>query len=194
MALLKNPRRPIILASASPRRKHLFQLIFNQFEIRESKIDEQFLADDAPETVVRKLAFEKARDVAQSIENGLIIGADSVVVVDDQILGKPRDNAEARQMLGLLSDKSHQVYTGFAILEKPGARAVVDHVVTTVKFKKLMDWEITRYIEIGEPLDKAGAYGIQNEAALFIEEIDGCYYNVMGLPVNAVYEALLRFV
>jgi len=191
MAFLNNLNRRIVLASASPRRQQLFRLIFDAFEIFESNIPEQFSVSDEPVDIVRKLAYQKAEQVARSIKDGLIVGADSVVVWRKQILGKPADYTEAARMLRMLGGHSHFVYTGFAIIEKPAATVVVDCVATKVKFKKLSEWEIQRYLEIGQPLDKAGAYGIQNEAALFIEAISGCYYNVMGLPVNAVYEAIL---
>lgn len=190
MALLGTPRRRFILASASPRRQQLLSLIFDNFEIVESQIDENISADIAPASIVKELAYAKARQVAGNVAEGIILGADSVVVLDGQILGKPRNLSEAERMLQQLSGKTHEVYTGFAIIEKPGSWQVNEAVGTTVRFRPLEAWEIRRYLEVGQPLDKAGAYGIQNEAALFVESISGCYYNVMGLPVSAIFQAL----
>lgn len=194
MALLPALDQRVILASASPRRRQLFRLILDEFEIMESDIDESFAPDETPVEIVRRLANAKAARIAAKIPQGIVVGADSLVVFEHHILGKPVDNDEAASMLRLLSGADHQVFTGFSIVQQPGQRQITDFVATTVRFRHLAEWEIQRYLQVGEPLDKAGAYGIQNEAALFIREIAGCYYNVMGLPVSAVFQALLRLV
>jgi septum formation protein len=194
MALLTAIDQRIILASASPRRRQLFRLITENFEIMESDIDESFAPEETPPEIVRRLAYSKAARIAEKISRGIVVGADSLVVLNQHILGKPANAAEAAGMLRLLSGAAHQVFTGFSIIQQPENKTVTNFAATTVKFRNLAEWEIQRYLQVGEPLDKAGAYGIQNEAALFIEEIFGCYYNVMGLPVSAVFQALLQFI
>lgn len=192
MALLPAINQRVILASASPRRRQLFRLILDEFEIMESDIDESFLPDETPVEIVRRLANAKAARIAAKIPQGIVVAADSLVVLNQHILGKPVNNEDAADMLRLLSGATHQVFTGFSMIQQPGLRQITDFVATTVRFRDLAEWEIQRYLQVGEPLDKAGAYGIQNEAALFIREISGCYYNVMGLPVSAVFQALLK--
>ena len=123
----------------------------------------------------------------------MIIGADSIVVLEQQILGKPQNMAEAREMLKSLSGQVHAVYTGFAVIDQCSGQHTVDYAKTRVTFRSIADWEIERYLIAGHPLDKAGGYGIQDEAALFVTGIDGCYYNVMGLPVQALFQALIPF-
>ena len=122
--------------------------------------------------------------------SGLIIGADTIVVLNNQILGKPKDAKQAKKILQQLSGKTHTVYTGFAVVEKPSGAVLSEFVKTLVSFRRLADEEIDRYIQSGSPFDKAGGYGIQDQGALFVEKIDGCFYNVMGLPVTKLYQAL----
>ena len=124
----------------------------------------------------------------------MIIGADTVVVLNNQILGKPKDAKQAKEILQQLSGKTHEVYTGFAIVEKPSGEMLSEFEKTLVSFRKLADEEIDRYIQSGSPFDKAGGYGIQDQGALFVQKIDGCFYNVMGLPVTKLYQALEKFV
>ncbi|MBN2093540.1 septum formation protein Maf [candidate division KSB1 bacterium] len=193
MAFFGTVARRIILASASPRRHQLFRLLFDNFEIIESQVNENLSLGMAPLQLAQHLALLKAQDVSEQIDDGIIVGADSIVVVENKILGKPIDAADARKMLGLLSGKVHEVYTGIAIVGKPSNATKITGAVTHVTFRNIENWEIDRYIEIGNPFDKAGAYGIQNEAAVFIEKISGCYYNVMGFPVNEVYQAIKPF-
>lgn len=193
MAFFKNFNRKIILASGSPRRQQLFHLLFDKFEVKVSAIDEHLKPGMTPEEIVRELAVDKAKAVADDEQNAMIFGADSVVVVDHQILGKPTTAAEATQMLQMLSGKKHEVFTGFSIVDKPTENIFTNYTVTQVHFRNLSREEIQRYIEVGNPFDKAGAYGIQDEAAVFISGITGCYYNVMGLPVSDVYQAFLKF-
>lgn len=194
MAFFGTVARRIILASASPRRHQLFKLLFENFEVIESKINEDLVTDIEPLLLVQKLACLKAQEVAAQIPDGIIVGADSIVVIENKILGKPTNPTQAREMLASLSGKSHEVYTGIAVIEKPSNQMQMTGIMTTVTFRTIENREIERYIEIGNPYDKAGAYGIQNEAAIFIEKISGCYYNVMGFPVNAVYQVIKPFV
>jgi len=190
MAFIEIIPKRIILASASPRRRELFKLIFETFETVESNVDENIAPATKPHELVIELARRKVAKVAERVGEGIIIGADSVVVLDDEILGKPDDQEHARRMLIQLSDRYHKVLTGFSICQMPEERYVEDFEETLVKFRKLDEWEIQRYLRVGHPLDKAGAYGIQNEAALFVERIEGCYYNVMGLPVARLFKTL----
>lgn len=193
MAFLETASKRIILASASPRRKELFKLIFEKFETIISNVEEVTVASTEPNELVIELARRKVYGVAENVEEGIIIGADSVVVLDEEILGKPKDIQAAFKMLSQLSGRYHKVFTGFSILQMPEKKYAESFEETSVKFRKLKGWEIQRYMQVGDPMDKAGAYGIQNEAALFVERIEGCYYNVMGLPVASLFKALSPF-
>lgn len=186
--------KKLILASISPRRKNLLRMIGFDFEVVNSQVDEQSEVYTIPEVHVLELAQKKALKVAEKIDGGLIIGADTVVVLNNQILGKPKDAKQAKEILQQLSGKTHEVYTGFAIVEKPSGEMLSEFVKTLVSFRKLADEEIDRYIQSGSPFDKAGGYGIQDQGALFVQKIDGCFYNVMGLPVTKLYQALEKFV
>lgn len=186
--------KKLILASASPRRENLLKMIGFDFEVVDSQVDEQSEVYTIPEVHVLELAQKKALKVAEKIKSGLIIGADTIVVLNNQILGKPKDAKQAKEILRQLSDRTHTVYTGFAIVEKPSGEMVSEFEKTLVSFRKLADEEIVRYIQSGSPLDKAGGYGIQDQGALFVEKIDGCFYNVMGLPVTKLYQALGKFI
>lgn len=170
----------IILASGSPRRRELLARVVESFEIIPSACEEP--ADGPPEERVVRSACVKARDIAQS-HRGLVIGADTLVVVGDDVLGKPMDRDEARRMMKRLSGREHRVLTGICILSTwPGEEHVAVEE-TTVSFRAISDAEIDAYLASGEADDKAGAYGIQGRAALFIDRICGDYYNVMGLPL-----------
>jgi len=186
--------KKLILASISPRRENLLRMIGFDFEVVNSQVDEQSEVYTIPEVHVLELAQKKALKVAEKIDGGLIIGADTVVVLNNQILGKPKDAKQAKEILQQLSGKTHEVYTGFAIVEKPSGEMLSEFVKTLVSFRKLADEEIDRYIKSGSPFDKAGGYGIQDQGALFVQKIDGCFYNVMGLPVTKLYQALEKFV
>ena len=186
--------KKLILASISPRREHLLRMIGFDFEVIDSQVDEQSEVYTIPEVHVLELAQKKALKVAEKTNSGLIIGADTIVVLNNQILGKPKDTKQAKEILQELSGKTHTVYTGFAIVEKPSGEMLSEFVKTLVSFRKLADKEIDRYIQSGSPLDKAGGYGIQDQGALFVEKIDGCFYNVMGLPVTKLYQALGKFI
>lgn len=171
----------MILASASPRRRELLELITTGFRVEVRDTPEDLPQGTPPILAVRELAGRKAQAVAGEMPDHVVIGADTVVALEGQILGKPDSKSEAAAMLKALSGRQHYVYTGVGIWA--GARHVIFVEETKVWFRPLTEEEITRYVESGEPMDKAGAYGIQGAAALFIPKIQGDYYNVMGLPV-----------
>ncbi len=185
----------MILASGSPRRKALFHLLVPEFEVRKSDIQESIDPDKSPTENVIALSYQKAQYVARHNSEGLVIGVDTVVVLDDKIMGKPHDPPEALTMLRALSGREHIVFTGFTILELPGERRYSDVEETRVRFRTLEDSEIQNYVRSGVPLDKAGAYGIQDDfGAVFVEGISGCFYNVVGLPLTKLYVSLRNFV
>ncbi len=172
----------LILASASPRRHELLQAAGIPHEVRVADADETLPAGITPGEAVERLSQKKALAVAASVEPGsLVLGADTVVALDGVILGKPKDSEDAHRMLRSLSGRTHQVYTGITVTD--GKKTVTDHAVTEVHMRPLTDGEINAYIRTGEPMDKAGAYGIQNRAALFVSGIGGDYANVVGLPL-----------
>jgi septum formation protein len=178
--------RRVILASASPRRKELLAYIISEFDVIPSGIDE--MATGSPKRQVEMLAKDKAADIASQYPDALVIGADTLVAVDGQVLGKPKDTADAAAMLRLLSGRTHTVYTGVAVVGSGGTHTAVES--TRVTFAPLSDDEITEYIATGEPMDKAGAYGIQGYGGKYITGIEGCFFNVMGLPLNRLYTIL----
>ena len=176
----------IVLASASPRREELLALIVPEFCVIPSDYDESDLPSMPPGRHVVESAEAKARDVAERVDDGVVIGADTIVVADDEILGKPVDDEDARRMLRLLSGRSHYVYTGICVVRRIGAQTVQrlsDSVRTEVIFAPLTEEMIDAYIATGEPLDKAGAYGIQEKGSVLVEGVVGDYFTVVGLPV-----------
>jgi septum formation protein len=176
---------PLILASASPRRADLLREAGILFRVAPAHIDEAVRAGESPEGYVERLAREKAEAVLAASPAAFVLGADTTVVVDETILGKPADKAEAARMLELLGGRSHQVLTGVALLGPADfARAAV--VSTEVTFSRLSDADIAWYVGTGEPLDKAGAYAIQGGASRFVERVDGSFSNVVGLPMEVV--------
>lgn len=179
----------LILASQSPRRQELMKLIGIPFTVRVADIDET-LEDLSPELAVAQLSRKKA-EAARHSPAETVIGADTVVVLDGKILGKPTDETDAFRMLRFLSGRCHQVMTGLTVLR--GNRTVSVTEVTEVRFRSLTDGEILQYIASGDPKDKAGSYGIQSGGALFVEGINGDYYNVMGLPVCRLSQILKEF-
>ena len=181
----------IVLASASPRRRDLMQWTGLDFEICPVDADEQIPEGMLPAEAVQLLALRKACEAANMNPDGLIIGADTVVALDAVIFGKPVDPRDAQRILKILSGKTHQVYTGVALVQ--GDRQHTFAVKTDVTFYPLTDRQIDDYIATGEPMDKAGAYGIQGYGGLFVEKINGCYNNVVGLPVAALMKALDAF-
>lgn len=176
--------KKLILASQSPRRRMLLENIGLKFEILVDDAEEEKEADWSPEKTVMALAEQKVVNVAKGVVSpAIIIGADTVVAVDGEILGKPKDEQKAAQMLCRLSGQEHCVFTGVAVLDTETGEKHIFYEQTKVRFKPLTAEEIQRYIASGEPMDKAGAYGIQELGSLFVEGIDGDYFNVVGLPV-----------
>lgn len=192
MPLYDHNSRKIILASQSPRRIELLKKIVTEFEVHPSHIDETIHLDD-PALFVRDISTQKVMAINTQYDDSIIIGADSIVVLQNRILGKPENHQQAIDMLNFLSGNTHEVYTGIAILDQRSGELTVDHEITKVTFRILTRDEITRYIDVARPFDKAGAYGIQDESAAFVERIEGCFYNVMGLPVAKLYTSLRRF-
>jgi len=180
-------REKLVLASGSPRRAEILERAGWPHEVIVAGIDETLLPGEEAAAYVQRLARSKAEKVASGLEHGLVLGADTTVVVADQILGQPVDAADARRMLDLLNAKWHEVLTGVALV-RVGGETGVAYETTRVRFAEMSDEEIDWYLSTGEPFGKAGAYGIQGKASLFIEEIQGDYFNIMGLPIRLVYE------
>ena len=179
----------LILASKSPRRSELLLAVGWPFETMPADIDETRRPDETAVDYVKRLAIEKAEAVAALLPTGLILAADTTVVVDDHVLGQPADDEDARRMLKLLNGRWHEVLTGVALLRAgEGEGTVADYERTRVKFSEMSDEEIDWYVATGEARGKAGAYGIQGRAAILIEEIQGDYFNIVGLPLRLVYE------
>ncbi|MBN1561133.1 septum formation inhibitor Maf [candidate division KSB1 bacterium] len=184
----------LILASQSPRRAQLLKLVGFDFDIMPSAIDEDDIPEVDPPSHVCALSLAKAMSVGHHVENGIVIGSDTVVVLDEEILGKPKDETEAKKMLRRLAGRTHRVYTGFTLLERPTNRRMSDYDMTRVHFRDLAGWEIDRYVATQNPMDKAGAYGIQDQSAVFADRIEGCFYNVVGFPLSKFYTALMQFI
>jgi septum formation protein len=182
----------VILASASPRRRELLRLLDVEFEVRPSKVEEHQHPGELGTDFVARLAMEKAVDVARTLpaSRAVVLGADTEVILDGEALGKPQSDAHAAEMLRRLSGRAHDVVTGIALARPSSGVTVAEVVSTRVYFSAMTESEIAAYVASGEPRDKAGAYAIQGGAARFIERIEGCYYNVMGLPVAALYRML----
>ena len=188
---LKN--RKLILASGSPRRAELLRAAGFEPAILPSNVDEALVPGESAVAHVERLARAKAAAVVARLPGQahvLVLGADTVVVVDDQILGKPQSREDARRMLRLLSGREHEVVTALALDVLPSGRETVRHTSTRVTFLKLSDAEIEGYLDSGEPFDKAGAYALQGRAACFVSRIEGSYSNVVGLPISLLYEML----
>lgn len=180
-----------VLASQSPRRRELLQTLGLDFRIVVDNSSEKADFGLPPSEIVKKLALQKAQNVSVYCKpEEIILAADTMVVFCDSVFGKPSDEQEARKMLSRLSGNTHEVYTGFCIMNTKSGRVYTDFECTQVTFMSLSDEEIENYIRTGEPMDKAGAYGIQGMGALFIEKINGDYFNVMGLPLCKLGKAL----
>jgi septum formation protein len=187
------PLEKLILASGSPRRAEILRAAGWPFDAVAADIDESLHEGENAVSYVKRLALTKAQTVAGRFTKGYILGADTTVVVDGELLGQPLDDDDARRMLRLLSGKWHEVLTGVALLRVgPEAQVLVDHETTRVRFAEMSDEEIDWYVSTGEPRGKAGAYGIQGPAALFVKEIAGDYFNIVGLPLRLVYELVSR--
>jgi septum formation protein len=185
-------RPRLILASKSPRRNELLEQAGLTFSVIPSDFDESTVALSDPDSYVITLAESKAVDISQKHPAGWVIGADTIVLIDRKILGKPASKEKARDMLQRLSGKTHQVLTGYCICCKKKNRFFSETIKTDVRFKKLSDAEIEWYIQTGEPFDKAGAYAIQGIGTFLVKSINGSYTNVVGLPVCEVIEFLIK--
>ncbi|HEX9423756.1 MAG TPA: Maf family protein [Pyrinomonadaceae bacterium] len=186
-------KEKLMLASKSPRRAEILRAVGWEFEAVAADIDETRFASEDALSYVARLARAKAEAVAGNLNDCLVLGADTVVLVDSKILGQPRHDADARRMLQLLNGRWHDVLTGVALVRSgPLPQALVEHETTRVRFAEISADEIDWYVSSGEPMEKAGGYAIQGRAALFIEEIQGDYFNVVGLPIRLVYEMSRR--
>ena len=187
-------RKQVYLASKSPRRRKLLKQIGLKFKSFSVDLDERFFENESPAKTVKRLAAEKLDAAIKSKGEGIFITADTIVALDKHFIGKPKNKKDAVRLLRTLSGKKHTVYTGIAVAENPGNKKVVDYVKTDVYFRELNDSEIKDYVKGGSPMDKAGAYGIQDDfGAVFIKKINGCYYNVVGLPLERLYSILKEF-
>lgn len=185
--------KKIILASASPRRKMLLEKIGLDFDVIPADIDET-ITEEFSNQLIEKLALDKAQYVAQKTsEPSIVIGSDTVVVIDSQILGKPKDKEDAKRMLSLLSDNTHEVISAIAVVDTETGLHSCESVISKVKFRKITESEIDNYIKTGEPEDKAGAYAIQGYASVFVESIEGCYNNIVGISVFKLAQMLKKF-
>jgi septum formation protein len=185
--------KPIILASNSPRRRELLRQIGLTFTTDPADVDERILPGEAAEAYAVRVALDKARVAAGRAGDGIVIAADTIVVLGDIILGKPADARDAERMLGMLSGRMHRVISGLAIVDAKTGKTLTGTASTSVWFRDLTPDRIRAYVLTGEPLDKAGAYGIQEKGALLVTKIEGCYFNVVGLPVSLLGEMLHEY-
>lgn len=183
----------IVLASQSPRRKNLLTQLGLKFEVIPSNTEE-IITSDNPVSIVEELSAQKSLEVSKVVDYAYIIGADTIVVFENEILGKPVDKSDAFNMLSLLSNQTHSVFTGVSVVKKNDGKILAHHqfvVETKVTFSTLTESEIDAYIETGSPMDKAGAYGIQDDwGAVFVKEVEGDFYNVVGFPLNKFYQEM----
>lgn len=177
----------LVLASQSPRRREILTAAGIEFVVRPANVVEERRADESASEYVRRVAFDKASAV-QRAPDEIVLGADTEVVIDDQVFGKPKDAADAARMLKLLSGRAHDVISGICLIARD--RTIVDSASTRVWFEPMTDADIDEYVASGEPMDKAGAYAIQGLASKFISRIEGEYFNVVGLPIALVYRTL----
>lgn len=190
---MKNKKVKLILASASPRRSELLKMLGCEFKVIPSQIKEEVNPHLSPIQNVKNLSRLKALDVASKISNGIVIAADTDVILDEKILGKPKNKKEAKEMLKKLSGKEHQVITGITVIDVKTKTIKEGAVITKVKFRKLNQNLIEKYVKSEKVLDKAGAYAIQEKGSLLIESIKGDYFNVVGLPLGALNQLLDKF-
>ena len=190
-----NNKPQIVLASGSPRRKEMLEKLGIDIAVIPSNVPEDELPGETPEEHVVRLSVNKAKEVAgrDDVAGRWFIGSDTIVLQDDNILGKPVDVNDATAMLHNLSGARHRVLSGYAIFDRQSGELVANVVSTDVTFRELTDTELAGYIASGEPMDKAGAYGIQGQASAFVERLDGCYLNVVGLPLMRLLELLEKF-
>jgi len=186
--------KPLILASQSPRRKKLLKQIGMEFRVIPSRAAEIFSSHQSPGENAQRIALEKVTDVAARLRKGIVIGADTIVVLDHHVLGKPKSKDDAKRMLRLLSGREHSVFTGFALKDVESGKYTAGVEETKVRFRKLSEKEIADYVNSGSPMDKAGSYGIQDDfGAVFIERVNGCFYNVVGFPLARFYSTFQQF-
>lgn len=185
----------IYLASKSPRRRKLLKQLNINFKSFSVDVNENISKAERPAHIVKRLANEKLLKAKEKVKNGIIITADTIVVLDGKVIGKPANTKNAKTILKKLSGRVHKVYTGFSVWNSDKNIIITDYEKTIVEFRNLFDREIDDYICGGSPMDKAGAYGIQDDiGAVFIKKINGCYYNVVGLPLTKIYQALIKIV
>ena len=193
MKFMQENKRRIILASQSPRRKQLLEQIgLRDFEVRKSCYKENMQAMDNPQELAKFLALNKAKEVAQYYVNAIIIGGDTFTVFNGKFIGKPKDKNDARQILKNFSGKEHLIISGLALIDTKSKKTITDFGQAKVKFRKLSNEEIDNYVNLGEGLKMAGAYGLMNRAAPLIESINGDFYSVIGLPLNKLYLCLKK--
>ncbi|MDZ7624315.1 MAG: Maf family protein [Ignavibacteriaceae bacterium] len=184
---------PIYLASKSPRRRKLLKQLGINFKSFSVNSSEDFLDGEHPVECVKRIAIEKMDIAKKRVNNSIIITADTIVVLKGKVIGKPTNKIDAIKILSLLSGKVHTVYTGFCVFNQKTNKQLLDYEKTQVEFRKLTKDEIVDYVDGGSPMDKAGAYGIQDDfGAVFVKRINGCYYNVVGLPLTKLYNALRK--
>jgi septum formation protein len=187
-----DPIPRLVLASKSPRRAELLRRMGFVFDIVEPGIEENVPERGNPEDLVATLSAAKAEAVLSEVRDGWVVGADTIVVLDGEILEKPASPPQAAEMLGRLSGRTHTVFTGFTLIHAASGKRLSDVERTAVTFRSIEEWEIADYVSTGSPMDKAGAYGIQDRSGLFVDRIEGCFYNVVGFPLTRFYEALKR--
>ncbi len=192
MKYLKKKFGTLILASESPRRAAILRQVGFDFLVHPSRVEETYNSSD-PVDIAKELAEKKAKAVSAIFQDQIVLGADTIVVLDQHILGKPMAPDDAAKMLMLLSGRTHQVYTAYCLIHENRKISVIDFSRTDVTFRILDREEVDAYIATGSPMDKAGAYGIQDGSAVFIDHIDGDFYNVVGLPVTSMYQTLFAY-
>ncbi|MCL4353907.1 Maf family protein [Patescibacteria group bacterium] len=185
--------RKIVLASKSPRRKEILERAGFKFEIKVSEFNESSVSQENPVEFAEKVSKEKAKTVAAQYEDAIVIAADTIIVVDGDIIEKPRSPKHAKEILQKLSGRDHVVITGFTIMDSKAKVLTTRSVQSKVFFREISEEEIDAYVETGEPMDKAGAYGVQEKAGIFLERVEDDFFNVVGLPILAVTEELKKF-
>ncbi len=184
--------RKIVLASSSPRRKDLLEHIGLSFDIVSSDFNESSVVEKTPKKTVEKLSLEKAMAIAPKYKDAVIIGADTIVVLKDKILGKPKDKKDAKHTLKMLSGTTHSIITAFTLIDTKTGRTITRSVASRVTMRKISDKQIDNYIKTGEPMDKAGSYAVQGYGSLLIERIEGNYFGIVGLPLNILRNELYK--
>lgn len=185
----------VYLASKSPRRRRLLKQLGIKYKSFKVDLAEELLDGEHPIKTVKRLSMEKLELAKRKVDSGIIITADTIVVLNKKIIGKPKDKKDAYAILNRLSDKTHYVYTGFVLHNSKNNKTIISYEKTAVTFNQLNAKLIADYIETGSPMDKAGAYGIQDDfGAVFVKKINGCFYNVVGLPISKLYANLHRIV